>query len=214
MRDILPFLDKYPSIILLDVGFHKGDFSRDFSKRISPLNKYLHVIGIDPIDYGSESCNVFIKAAVSTQEGVRIFNTYSEPGCNSLNEMLLENKFQRPQEIQKTGEIEVNCERLDRILDALNPEFIHYFKIDAQGNDRDVLQSGEKWLPKCLFVQMETCVAKTADTLMYKNQNTRDSDIEYMLSKDFELFDEWDHSAVSCPEADLIFFNRKLYDEN
>jgi len=214
MRDILPFLEKYDSLYILDLGHHKGDWSHDFSQKIAPLNKFIYCVGIDPIDYDTGACNLFIQKAISTEVGTRKFNTYSEPGCNSLNEMLLDNKFQRPQEINKTGEIEVECDTLTNVLNFLQPEIVHYLKIDAQGNDRNVIESGKEWLDSILFVQMETCVAKTFDTLMYENQNTRDSDIEYMLSKGFELFDEWDHSAVSCPEADLIFFNRKLYGRN
>lgn len=214
MRDILPFLEKYHSLYILDLGHHRGHWSRDFSKKVLPLNKFLYCIGIDPINYDTGACNFFIQKAISTEVGTRKFNTYSEPGCNSLNEMLLDNKFQRPQEINKTGEIEVECDTLTNVLNFLQPEIIHYAKIDAQGADLSVIKSGEEWLDSILFIQMETCVAKTSDTLMYENQNTRDSDIEYMLSKGFELFDEWDHSAVSCPEADLIFFNRKLYNES
>jgi len=211
---MLEFLQKYPSLYAVDIGAHRGHWAMDFSKKVAPLNKYLYVLAIDPIDYNTGLHNKYIQAAISTKTGKRKFYTYSEPGCNSLNEMLLDNKFQRPQEIKKTGEIEVPCVTLASILDHLQPEMIHMLKVDAQGNDADCVKSAGDWLSKCLFIQMETCVAKTADTLMYENQNTRDSDIEYMLSQGFELFDEWDHSAVSCPESDLIFFNRKLYGQD
>lgn len=209
---MLDILDKYKDLYIVDLGHHLGHFVGDFIRKIEPLNVPVYVLAIDPIDYNTGLNNKFIQAAISTKTGKRKFYTYSEPGCNSLNEMLLDNKFQRPQPIEKTGEIEVPCVTLASILDHLKPDMIHMLKVDAQGNDLDCIKSAENWLDKCLFVQMETCVAKTADTLMYKNQNTRDSDVEYMLSRGFELFDEWDHSDVSCPEADLIFFNRKLYE--
>ncbi len=196
---MLELLKKYDRLNVLDIGHHKGHFAEEFSKKVAPLDKYLYCVGIDPIDHGSTSNNLFIQKAVSTKEGIRKFHLYNEQGCNSLNEMLLDNKFQRPQEILKTGETEVACVKLSKILQELNLKTIHYLKIDAQGNDRDVLESAEDWLQKCLFVQIETCVAKSDDELMYKNQNTRDSDVEYMKSKGFELFDEWDHSANSCP---------------
>ncbi|MBV6513842.1 MAG: hypothetical protein FMNOHCHN_03398 [Ignavibacteriaceae bacterium] len=208
---MLELLKKYDRLNFIDVGHHKGHAAADFSKKVASLGKYVYCVGIDPIDHGSTTNNLFIQKAVSTKEGIRKFHLYSEQGCNSLQEMLLENKFQRPQEISKTGETEVVRSKLSKILEELNLEIIHYLKIDAQGNDRDVLESAENWLQKCLFVQIETCVAKSAEELMYKNQNTRDSDIEYMKSKGFELFDEWDHSAASCPEADLIFFNPCFY---
>lgn len=211
---MLDFLKKYKSLYIVDLGHHRGHFIGDFVKKTESLNLPLYCLAIDPIDYNTGLNNKFIQTAISTKTGKRKFYTYSEPGCNSLNEMLLDNKFQRPQEIKKTGEIEVPCVTLASILDHLKPKLIHYLKVDAQGNDADCVKSAGEWLDKCLFIQMETCVAKTSDTLMYKNQNTRDSDIEYMLSKGFELFDEWDHSAISCPEADLIFFNRKLYNES
>lgn len=210
---MIEFLKKYNNLNIIDIGSHKGHWSAEFSEKIKPINKNIYCVGIDPIDHGQHNCNLFIQKAISTKTGKRKFYLYSEQGCNSLNEMILDNNFQRPQHIEKTGEIEVECSTLSSILDTLELDIIHYLKVDAQGNDRDVLESGEKWLPKCLFVQIETCVAKSAKELMYKNQNTRNSDIEYMLSKGFELYDEWDHSAVSCPEADLIFFNPRLYAE-
>lgn len=202
-------LNKYSRLNIIDVGHHKGDWIRDFSRQI-PKDKFVYCVGIDPIDHKSEWNNLFIQKAVSTKTGTRKFYTYSEPGCNSLNEMLLENKFQRPQEINKVGEIEVECVTLESILDDLGLDMIHYLKVDAQGNDLDVVKSAGEWLKKCLFVQMETCVATQDDNMMYENQNTRAADISFMESQGFELVKEMDHSSVSCPEADLIFYNTRL----
>lgn len=211
MTNIIDKLLRYDRINAVDIGHHKGNWAESFADKI-PKDKFLYVLGVDPIDHGSTWNNKFIQKAISTKTGKRKFFTYSEPGCNSLNEMILENKFHRPQAIAKESEIEVDCVTLESVLDEFNFDLIHYLKVDAQGNDLDVIKSAGLWLNECMFVQMETCVSKHHDMMMYKNQNTRAEDIDYMKERGFELIDEWDHSAVSCPEADLIFFNTRYAD--
>ena len=206
MTSIIDRLLRYDRINVCDIGHHKGDFVREFNKNI-PSSKFLYVLAIDPINHGSDQNNKFIQKAISTKTGKQRFHTYSEPGCNSLNEMLLENKFKRPQDISKETEIEVECATLESVLNEFDFDLVHYLKIDAQGNDLDCVKSAGLWLKKCLFVQMETCVSTSDDMMMYQNQNTRAKDIEYMKSQGFELIKEWDHSTSSCPEADLVFFN-------
>lgn len=210
MINITEKLQSFDKIVAIDIGHHKGDWAESFANKI-PKHKFLYVLGIDPIDHGSTWNNKFIQKAISTKEGRRKFFTYSEPGCNSLSEMLLDNKFQRPKEIVKEGEVEVDCVTLESVLDELDFDLIHFLKVDAQGNDLDCIKSAGPWLDKCLFVQMETCVSTKEHMLMYENQNTRKEDISYMKERGFNLIDEWDHSAVSCPEADLIFFNEELW---
>lgn len=205
MTNIINKLSQYSKLNIIDVGHHQGHFIENF--KLNFKNIELYVLAIDPSDYKTGLNNKFIQKAVSTKTGKNKFFIYNEAGCNSLNEMLLENKFQRPSEIKKTDEIEVECVTLESILNEENFDIIHYLKIDAQGHDLDVVMSAGELIKKCIFVQIESCNAKEEDHLMYVNQNTREKDIEYMKSKGFKLFLEYDYSKQSCPESDLIFIN-------
>ena len=206
MTNIINKLSQYNKLNIVDIGHHKGHFIENFISKF-PENIEKYILAIDPHDYKTGLNNKFIQKAISTKIGKRKFFIYNEPGCNSLSEMLLENKFQRPNEIIKTDEIEVECVTLESILNEENFDFIHYLKIDAQGCDLDVVKSAGELIKKCIFVQIESCNAKQEDHLMYINQNTKAKDIEYMKNKGFELFLEYDHSKTSCPESDLIFIN-------
>lgn len=200
---------------VVDIGHHKAGFIREFS--FKTRGKKLYTIGIDPIDYNTNACNKFIQAAISTKTGKAKFNTYDEPGCNSLLDMKLENLVRdrskdgwyAPHDILKTGEIETDCITLKSILDETDFDRVDYVKVDAQGKDLDAILSAEDWLEKTVFIQMESCVSTTDIEMMYEGQTNKDQDIKTLENLGFELIDTWDHSSVSCPEADLIFINKK-----
>ena len=63
-----------------------------------------------------------------------------------------------------------------------------------------------------MFIQMESCVAKNENQIMYENQSTIDSDISYMNSLGFEVLSTTDYSSDAPPEADIIFYNKRFYD--
>ena len=206
---------------VVDIGHHRARFIHEFAHQISSLqqikDKELYTIGIDPIDYNTNACNKFIQAAISTKTGKSNFNTYDEPGCNSLLNMKLENLVRdrseagwyAPHNISKTGKIEVDCVTLKSILDETNFDRVDFIKVDAQGSDLDCILSAEDWLEKTAFIQTESCVSTTDIKMMYEGQTNKTQDIKTLESLGFELLDSWDHSSISCPEADLIFLNKK-----
>lgn len=203
---------------VVDIGHHKGGFICEFSSRMQ--GKKLHTIGIDPIDYETNACNKFIQAAISTKAGKANFNTYDEAGCNSLLKMKLENLVRdrsgdgwyAPRNISKTGKIQVDCVTLKSILDETDFDRVDYIKVDAQGNDLDCILSAEDWLEKTVFIQIESCVSSTDVGMMYEGQTNKEQDIKALSDLGFELIYENDYSSVSCPEADLIFINKKYID--
>jgi FkbM family methyltransferase len=210
-------LSSFQRINLIDVGHHKAHFTNDFIQKYCQ-DKDVFICAVDPINYETNSYSVFFQCAVGTKVGKLKFNLYDEPGCNSLLEMKLEDiSLNRELDgwfsnhnINKIGEIEVECVTLKSILDKINLDLIHYLKVDAQGNDLDVIKSSSDWLDKTIFVQIESCTSKSIKNFMYHGQTSVEEDINFMESIGFKLFEKLDHSEKSCPEADLIFLNKKF----
>jgi len=211
-------LEERDLLNVVDIGHHRGGFIRQFLFKMR--GKKFYTIGIDPINYETNACNKFIQAAISTKTGKANFNTYDEAGCNSLLKMKLENLVRdrsrdgwyAPRNISKTGEIQVDCVTLKSILDKTDFDRVDYIKVDAQGNDLDCILSAGDWLQKTVFIQMESCVSSTDIEMMYEGQTNKDQDIKALNDLGFELIHENDCSLVSCPEADLIFINKKYID--
>jgi len=219
--NIFEKLKSYEKICLIDVGYHKGHFALKFLEEYKIQRDEIYIIGIDPIDYRSEisdgHCDEFHQVAISTTQGKTKFNLYDEPGCNSLHELNVDKRVDQKQsedgwycryEIKKVDEIEVDVVTLKSIIESANQEIIHYLKIDTQGNDINVIKSCEEKIQNVMFIQMESCVAKNENQIMYENQSTIDNDISYMESLGFELLHTIDYSTDAPPEADIIFYNK------
>jgi FkbM family methyltransferase len=219
IQQIKNTLDSYSKLCLIDIGYHKGHFTQDFLKLFSNFSRSnIKIIGVDPIDYGVILYDKFYNNAISSKEGDRNFFMYDEPGCNSLSEMNFENLTNKKDgdgwycryNINRVGEKTIKAITLEQVIKESNEDLIHFLKIDTQGNDIDVIKSGDESINKVLFIQMESCVAKNESQLMYKNQTTMQYDVEYMLSKNFKLIDYIDYSADAPPEANLFFVNQGL----
>lgn len=206
-------LQKFDTLYIVDVGHHKGCFIQKFKMHFP--NKKFFVVAIDPINYNSGLYDLFFQVAISTKTSKSKFNIYDEPGCNSLKDMKLENLTRAKDQggwfcnhnINKIKEIEVDCSTLEDILNPLNLDIIHFLKVDAQGSDLDVVLSAGESIKKCIFIQIESCTSVKADGIMYEGQTNMEKDIQKIENLGFKLIEVQDHSAVSCPEADLIFIN-------
>jgi FkbM family methyltransferase len=215
-RVIARKLKSFNKIIVVDVGHHKGDFLTLFLQRTKLIRSQMFLVGVDPIDYGTDLCDVFLKIGLSTTPGEKIFNTYSEPGCNSLLELRVENRVDSIEsdkgwycayEIKKTGEIKIETKTLAAVMQELKINQIHYLKIDTQGNDLQVLKSAGPLIKNVLYIQMESSVAKKENQLMYAGQSTLSEDESYLEENGFKRVDLVDHSPYAPPEADVIYVN-------
>jgi FkbM family methyltransferase len=215
-RVIANKLNIYDKIIVVDVGHHKGDFLTLFLQRTKISRSKIFLVGVDPIDYETDLCDVFLKIGLSSTPGEKIFNTYSEPGCNSLLELRVENRVDSIKsekgwycayEIKKTGEIKIETKTLAHIVQELKIPQIHYLKIDTQGNDLQVLKSAGPFIKNVLYIQMESSVAKKENQLMYAGQSTLNEDESYLEANGFKRVDLVDHSLYAPPEADVIYMN-------
>ncbi|NBV27436.1 FkbM family methyltransferase [bacterium] len=223
-------LQSYDRVCLIDVGYHKGHFVQHFLTKYGIKRHKVRVIGIDPLDHRSWKfahdlggddtiCDDFFRFAISTTPGKAKFHIYSETGCNSLHEMNVDKIVKELNsddgwycgyQIKKTKEIEVDVITLESVIETINEPLIHFLKIDTQGNDINVIKSCGDRVHNIIFIQMETCVAKNENQIMYKNQTTIDHDIAYMKNLNFEVLDIEDYSQSAPPEANIIFYNKSL----
>jgi FkbM family methyltransferase len=223
-------LKTYEKVYLIDVGYHKGHFVSEFLNVYGIERSKAYVVGIDPIDHREwkeihqmndfdDYCDDFHQVAISTIPGKAKFNIYDEPGCNSLHEMNIDKRVDKLNsedgwycgyEIKKIKEIEVIVTTLKSIIEMTNQKIIHFLKVDTQGNDINVIKSCEERIHDIMFIQMESCVAKNKNQIMYENQTTIDYDIEFMKSLDFEVLNIADHSGGAPPEANILLYNKRF----
>jgi len=207
-------------LILVDVGCAIGDFKRLIN------HPNIYSIGIDPLipDYKKNPSNILdsysklYDVCIDTKESKQMLNITSSLDTSSLKEFNREHittdithtsKFFIPENIYHfiTDIIErreVSSFRLDSILNQtnINHQSIHILKIDAQGNDLNVLKSCGKYLKNVVFIVVESTLDES-ETL-YKNTSTFKDDSQYLKSNGFELITK---EVLLLKDIDCLFYN-------
>lgn len=124
----------------------------------SPWKKYKKkidtILTFDPLaeDYQVKEIDskvIHYNCAVFSQEGDRPFYIYNKEACSSLfrmNQGFLTETFDEVLEkYQLKKIIQVNCVRLDTLIDESNINF-DFLKVDAQGADLEVVKSLGRYL--------------------------------------------------------------------
>ncbi len=215
-----------PRIVLIDVGCFIGKFLRRFSQRVYPP---VWSIGIDPVRHPHvQPYSVFVEAAVARgPEQERTLYEYTDPSCNSLLRMDAANITHDPSQRATRWFVDRSIEGLVRTrtvpvwplsrlieVHGLQEEVIHFLKIDAQGTDLDVFLSLGRYLPHCLFVQLETVYSGDRRIRLYEGQTIFEDERPVIEREGFRLIQVYDHGRVGAsPEADVIFVNTRLYRE-
>ena len=78
-------------------------------------------------------------------------------------------------------------------------------KVDAQGNDLNVIKSGEIYLKNIMFIVMESN-SDTTSTL-YENTTKFTEDYEYLKSHNFELITK---EILLRDDYDCLYYNKEL----
>jgi len=234
-ENVITYLHQWPDfkINIIDVGCHKAGFLHGFKRK---LTKDSFWVGIDACDYGiGGQYDVFVNKAVDNvaKDEIRQFNEYVESGCNSLLPMNMEiltgdnSEYEKKWYIGKTAEQlsvvkeqktvtrDVNVSSLHSILSFMprfTNEMIHFIKIDTQGNDINVVKSMKEFRDKTLFIQMECVSSHNKNIVLYKGQQIMEDDIKDMEEMGFMVYDFVDYGAnrTAGPEADVVFYNKKL----
>lgn len=83
---------------------------------------------------------------------------------------------------ENNGKIKVPVIKLEYILERIPFEYVEFLKIDAQGNDNNVILSAGELIKKCAVVSVERV---NGEYIGENNMNI----LEYMKNKNFELID-------------------------
>jgi FkbM family methyltransferase len=178
-----------------DVGANNGSDSI----HIAHENPNLEVYGFEPTPELNSYIErqvvnlpnyTLVKKAVSDFEGRSVFNVagQSDWGCSSLLEFSDNSKNEWPgrTDFKVTHKIEVDVIRLDKFIEDNGIEEIEYIHIDTQGSDLKVLEGlGEK----LSIVKAGVMEAAGKDNILYNDQNSESSSIEFLESKGFEIIE-------------------------
>lgn len=149
---------------LIDIGAHRGGFARAASL-VLPIQRFVCVepdLNLLPkLQKSMSGLSVdFVTSALSDEGGTARFFVHEDPMMNSLlaaDDTVLRENF--PYDRAKPIERQVDIETLDALIERLNlPGDSHFLiKIDVQGNELNVLQSGRRVLARttaCLVEHM------------------------------------------------------------
>jgi FkbM family methyltransferase len=129
-----------------------------------------------------------IKKAVSNFNGKATFNIAGNAdwGCSSLLNFSEKSKtcwVNRP-DFTVTEKIEVDVIRLDSFIEEYHIPYITYLHIDTQGSDLNVLKGLGKYITR---VEAGILEAANENDILYKQQNTKQECIEFLLLNNFEI---------------------------
>jgi FkbM family methyltransferase len=213
-------LRKFQKINCIDVGCAIGDFRN----LITHANVFS--IGIDPLieqyKHWHNHLNKFTilhNVAIDNESGKKMFNITNSRDTSSLfefntelttSECNLTHFYIPPSVIHQITTIieqkEVETQPLKTIIEKdLKNEIIHILKIDAQGNDLNVIKSAGNLLTNVMFIVMESNSDTT--TTLYKNSTHFAEDCSYLKSRDFELITK---ETLLRDDMDCLYYNTKL----
>ena len=202
--EIIKFIRKDKKIIF-DVGCFKGNFTNNFIKNdqksgytssyymFDPnpnVKKYLKNMLLD------DKIKYFNLALDNTNSKKKFFlNNFFEPSGSSLDPFILNDKkwlntrkffmsiFQPFKKIKEFSEIHVNTRTLDSFCDENKINNIDLLKIDAEGNEKNILLGAERLLKEKRIYSIYVEIAETK-----KNFEEKKSSIEnYLKAYNFEL---------------------------
>ena len=189
---------------MIDVGASNGVCSKHFEGKVyafepCPKNfKQLQRLRTDLYQP--------IQKAIDIQNGVTTFYESNYTNSSSLLKFSEEglNNWKCPSlkgGLETIKSYYVETIRLDTFLDSVNHKGqIDFIKIDAQGNDFNVIKSLGKYLQDVLLLQCEVQITKYE---LYKNSSDKTKVQEYMQSKGFQLVNV--KSWSSGQEEELMF---------
>ena len=202
--EIIKFLKKKDKVIF-DIGCFKGHFTKNFIKNDIKLGFQSNYYMFDPNPNVSNYLKLLLQnnkikyfnIALDNSNTQKKFylNNFFEPSGSSLNTMILDDKkwvntrkffmniFQPFKKIKGFTEIFVNTKTLDSFCDENKIDFIDLLKIDAEGNEKNILLSAEKLLTKKKIHSIYVEIAEVKENYNVK----KDFIVNFLSNHGFEL---------------------------
>ena len=200
--------------VIVDAGCREGSWIRSVNHEIQNPEEVFR-IGIDPIHngYAQPQFHIYINCALGKEDIECVdFNTYNEPGCNSLFEAstsLLECDDTNRAFVEK---VQVPQLTLSNILKTFGIGEIFYLKTDCQGSDLNIIKGLGEYIDKVTYVEMECSL--DLEHPFYVGANTVEEAIEYMYSKGFHLIEFTWFPGSPLAEGEIVFASNKINDTN
>lgn len=175
-------LDKLPALAtIIDVGV--GDEGSPF---LYERFEEAFYISIDPVseseealkEYLKKSQSVFINKALGTQKGVIELEISSKPSRTSFY-----NRTEVDSKSVAVEKREVKIDTLDQVISGYEIKSPSLLKIDTEGGEMDILESGLQTLKKIDYVVLELPLTKN-----FENSYTFSEAISFMRENGFEVF--------------------------
>ena len=203
--------------IFFDVGANKGDWSFKIKKKYSNAKFYC----FEPIPKITKKFKNQILYNVAVDKKSSKKNNFFITKENVTSSLLLQNRsiinkfitfedskglIHRKSDYNIVKEISVETVRLDQIIRQTKIQEIHYLKIDAEGNDLNVLQSLGSSINKVWGFELETWNSKNT---LWKNQKWLGKCIKYIKSKKFVIAEKFVHGKGLS--TDLLCVRKDLF---
>ena len=221
---IIQFLDKKNKIVF-DVGCFKGNFTKNLIKcdRKEGIKSNFYLFDPNPNaeKYISELRNdnqiKYFNLAIDNTNSRKIFylNNFFEPSGSGLSKVILGDKkcgftrklfmkiFQPFKKIKDIIEINVETKTLDLFCDENKVNNIDLLKIDAEGNEKNILLGSQKLLSENRIHSIYVEIADTKDNF---NDKT-DFIIKHLQQFGFEL-------KISLPIRSFSFLSNLRATDN
>ena len=166
-----------------------------------------------------------IECAISTEEGEHDFYVQEALDCSSLNKIntskitheetsddnfFLPTRGKVAKKIITTKEIKkVPVKKLSSVIEEhnLNDEIIHFLKVDAQGQDLNVIKSCEKYLKNVALIMLETTMPYITNGTLYENSTNFKQDMMFFKKNNFKLIKM---KKLLHDDADVLLYNKSL----
>lgn len=227
LKEVFDFLKNYDNVNIIDVGCASGSFKEQYYKNFQNQSYW---IGVEPNPIHKQNIpyDLYFGNAIDdvNERVMKPFYFNQDSYCSSLleiNNEILTNDINKMDELWYTSSQnypfnvisvdDVEVVSLKILLDEIpkfENELIHFLKVDAQGVDIRVVQSLREYIPKTLFVMIESVVSKNPNLKLYKNQTQFSEDDKIMNELGFRKLFDIDYSQNSSPEADVVYVNINL----
>jgi FkbM family methyltransferase len=149
---------------------------------------------------------VVLPFAIDVTDGMATFHVTELEDCSSLLEVVEEERRQwiRGEQLAVREQRTVHTMRLDTFLAQMGIERVDFLKIDAQGNDLNVLRSAGARIESVRRVEVEVTVSPHRP---YSGQPGKGEVVEFMTANGFSMVDARRQSFDQ--EENLVFVNQR-----
>jgi hypothetical protein len=227
---VIEALENFEKINIIDVGCARGSL---ISEVVLPRRNLesVYSVGIDPLNHGVKSLyNHFIQVGIDdifpSRFKLKKFYVNSDDQASSLLRMNYENITDNVSDVSKIYvpwakqlRVRVVLPIIVVSLESVIKKYfidtpIHFLKIDAEGNDLNVIKS-QSFGNRPFFISAETSSHKDSSIRIFKGGSQREELVAFMNSKNYSLYHEVNHAADLCngtQVSDIVFKDTLNFD--